>query len=542
MDELGGLTSQIVEPLEKQVQQFNRNAAGAALNFFKRTLGTVTEPFFRKEMGERYYGRETHGAGILFWLGAAIFGYFLPNFSSLAAPLCTTDLLAPFAFLFHTKILPVGTGLAMAFFQAKLGWESLSLMEKYRNEGKAYHTRSRGVPRWGQREASAFIWLELWLLLFNLPIGVLFVVGYYMNSKLKSEQDAAIMSRYLDKMDSEIENEYLESAALGKCPTELTYLNHQLDPEMNPEVREKVAASLVGKPVLVVAKAPQRKTPPQPQKTETALSSSPTAARREGEDEPKPLTETAVEPPEEHIRTDRQNRPHNVNVPPPMEFAEFKKLWDLGIKIRRLFIIGAVIAVCLVAGNAAFRFVVSHLKQQIVATETVPLHSQKASLPTTVPAGSEIQNHPLETAPSDTFARSTMQTQPGQTRELIINEFSETMAAEFKKYSAFRDGCESKFRDCTSKIQETDSSYRQSLNEQYESIAKAYNHFEAAQLDYLNVFQMGLQSIKKNPNTNPQQILETVKTRSPKMEKIRQEINNRLDALGASITNATPKR
>lgn len=121
---------------------------------------------------------------------------------------------------------------------------------KHRSEGSIYHTRSRGIPRWKGNEFFVFLRIEIWLFLFNCPIGVLFAAGYCMNAKLKSEQNAAIMSRYLDKMDADIENLYLEDAALGKCPTEITYLNHPLDPNMNPEVRKSVAASLVGKPVL----------------------------------------------------------------------------------------------------------------------------------------------------------------------------------------------------------------------------------------------------------------------------------------------------
>ena len=51
--------------IQKGLNEFNKKAAGAALNFFKRILGTVTEPFFRAGMGERYYTHEVHGAGIL---------------------------------------------------------------------------------------------------------------------------------------------------------------------------------------------------------------------------------------------------------------------------------------------------------------------------------------------------------------------------------------------------------------------------------------------------------------------------------------------
>jgi len=35
---------------QNAVAGFNKKAAGAAWNYFKRNLGTVTEPFFRKNI------------------------------------------------------------------------------------------------------------------------------------------------------------------------------------------------------------------------------------------------------------------------------------------------------------------------------------------------------------------------------------------------------------------------------------------------------------------------------------------------------------
>jgi hypothetical protein len=166
----------------------------------------------------------------------------------------------------------------MVLLQMMLGGQSLSLMAQYRNEGKDYHTRSRGVSRWGVAHLSAFLIIEGLLALFDPPVAALFLVGYSMNAKLMAEQEATIMSRYLDELDAYVENNYLESAALDECPTEITYLNKPLDKKLNPEVRTNIAGTLVGKPVKGIAKRPRRKaSAQQPQETQ-AQSATPAPA------------------------------------------------------------------------------------------------------------------------------------------------------------------------------------------------------------------------------------------------------------------------
>jgi hypothetical protein len=80
-----------------------------------------------------------------------------------------------------------------------------------------------------------------------------------MSAKLAAEQQAAIYARYLDALDAKIEQEYLEDAILGQCPTEITQLAKPLPPDMNPELRTNIAAAAVGKPAKIVAKAPKPK-------------------------------------------------------------------------------------------------------------------------------------------------------------------------------------------------------------------------------------------------------------------------------------------
>ena len=129
-------------------------------------------------------------------------------------------------------------------------------MLKFREEGVHYHTQSRGVDRW--KDKTVPLAILMLLALFNLPAAVLFVASRSMSAKIASEQQAAIYSRYLDALDARIEQEYLEKAILGKCPTEITQLHRPLAANMNEDLRKNIAAAAVGKQVTLIQKTSKR--------------------------------------------------------------------------------------------------------------------------------------------------------------------------------------------------------------------------------------------------------------------------------------------
>lgn len=177
---------------------------------------------------------------------------------SLAMKLCQMAKLYHLAEMFGSPGFPAVTGFLLVLFHVKFGIENLALIGKYRAEGKAYHTMSRGTPRWGKEGVFVAFGMAVVLLLFNLPAGVLFVISCFMSSKIAAEQQATIYSRYLDALDQKIEQEYLENAILGTCPTEITYLTKPLDANLNDQMRTDIAAAAVGKPVSIIAQGPKR--------------------------------------------------------------------------------------------------------------------------------------------------------------------------------------------------------------------------------------------------------------------------------------------
>ena len=257
MDDLIQLTDKMISPVEKQINQFNKKAAGAAWGWFKRTLGTASEPFFRKGMGERYFTGDGYVGGAMIWIIATIVACMFPAFGSLAALIFEGLHLYRLAGMCHYLIFPLATGGGLLFLHFKYGGESIALMQKYRAEGTAYHTMSRGTPRWGNENGAFRLVIVATLLAFNLPTGVLFIAACMMSSKIAGEQQAAIYSRYLDALDQKVEQEYMEDAILGKCPTEITYLCKPLDASLNAELRNNIAAAAVGKPVKIVAQPPK---------------------------------------------------------------------------------------------------------------------------------------------------------------------------------------------------------------------------------------------------------------------------------------------
>jgi hypothetical protein len=255
-DELVDMMAKPGAMFDNALSNFTKKTATTFFGKFKRQLSTASEPFFRKEMGERYFGGENLVGGAAIWFGVTCFVLMFPSFRSTTTPIFNLMGLYGIGQLFHHWMTVFLVGGALVFFHVKFGMESLAAMRKYRAEGTAYHTQSRGIPRWGRNNIYAGIAIALVLFVFIPPAGLLFVISCAASAKLASEQEAAIYSRYLDALDQKIEQEYLENAILGKCPTEITQLRKPLPLDMNSELRNNIAAAAVGKPVKIVAKAP----------------------------------------------------------------------------------------------------------------------------------------------------------------------------------------------------------------------------------------------------------------------------------------------
>ena len=243
MNDAEALAEKIRKPAQDKLNKFNKYAAGRAYGWFKIALRTASEPFFRKNMGDRYYSAESFSNGFMLWGFGTIIQCFILSLRFHDSP--------------WLSYLAVISGVGMCVANFYLGGQSVRFMVQIRNSGEIYHSMSRGKP-WLQRDNYTIgVCIVIVLAFTNQVVCALFIAALAMNSKLRAEQQAAIYSRYLDSLDQKAEEEYLEDALLDKCPVELTYLSEPLPTKYNSSVRENIAAAVVGKPVKNVAMRPR---------------------------------------------------------------------------------------------------------------------------------------------------------------------------------------------------------------------------------------------------------------------------------------------
>ncbi len=245
---------------DKELWDFNKSTgkriiADVGPKIYKM-LSTGTEPFFRRDMGERYFDAAAASRGYVLWIFATIASCFTGTGASL---LFTATGSTGLANSFQGPFVPFVVGFAVLIGFGYFANENMKHLQQFRADGKTYHSKSRGQARTTDRKQELIIRIggSVGLLLLAPVVGVAFIASMYVSMSLASQQQAALHDRYLDMLDAQIEGEFLQDAILGKCPPEITYLYKPLPSTMKPELREDIAAAAVGKPVKIVAQAPQ---------------------------------------------------------------------------------------------------------------------------------------------------------------------------------------------------------------------------------------------------------------------------------------------
>lgn len=255
-DDIAQLTEKLIGPLENKINELTKKTFKSFWQEFQYHMATASEPFFRKEMGERYFSSTNLFVGTSVWAGGTLLAM---SFSFIRSPF---TYISAVGFENFSRFLGSGfvtflVGAVMVGLSLYWGTENLRKMLAYREDCIAYHTRSRGTPRWGGDNGKVFLLMSGVLFIFNFPVFVLFMFSHGLATKLAAERDAAIYSRYFDILDQQIEKEYLEKAILGQCPTEITQLSSPLPQNLKEQYRKNVAAAATGKTVKIVAQPPQ---------------------------------------------------------------------------------------------------------------------------------------------------------------------------------------------------------------------------------------------------------------------------------------------
>jgi hypothetical protein len=184
----------------------------------------------------------------------------------------------------------------------------------------------------------------------------------------------------LDALDTKIEQEYLENAILGKCPTEITQLHKPLPGSLNADLRKNIAAAAVGKPVSIMVKG--SRTNGQTRTTKPAVpdinipQSSPASSTggREGESSPVPAAGSASG--EEKAEPDPAVQVQPFSIP---------KVDPRTIK-RAAILAAGIFAIYIVCHLCSFmwREIHGYLARRHAANPTVAVSSVQKESPTVV--------------------------------------------------------------------------------------------------------------------------------------------------------------
>lgn len=219
------MSESIGNDIERRLKGALGNGLLGILVGLVRPIATLTEVFFRKQMGERYFSGWNLVVGIaliLFfrssiWLGK---GHSL-------------ELL--------TNIIAVAWALSLVYYGG-LNWNETG--ERY-HKGLRWHSLCYGIPRWAKVPvyAEKAIPLAVGILLMVVGLigmgGLLFLSGG-VSLFLRYHEARLAHERMLDMLDGQIEHEHFAQAVMESRPTEqLEGLRVSLPKRIGPDFREK---------------------------------------------------------------------------------------------------------------------------------------------------------------------------------------------------------------------------------------------------------------------------------------------------------------
>ena len=574
MEDYSPILDKISKPVATGFQKYAQQAAGVGMNVVKQFFGTMTEPFFRKGMGHRYYPPGNFLPGLYVWfLAGCLSAGFAPSASVLAI-LAHLNLFAHVRFIMQSPWLPFLAGIGMMILQWRAGVRNLQAVAEHRRKGLPLHTRSRGAAVW-KNEGLAALRFQLILSFFSWPMAVVFTIGYGMNSKLKSAQDIAIQAAYWDAVDKEIENNFLKPAALGECPSEITYLYNPLDKNLDPQVRKDMAAAIVGEPVSVVAKPPRKK---GSQQSQSQPKPSATAQSEWEEREPewvsenpaeaasKPVTEGELygDSPLEQLRKRFNQNCEPIFGPACMGQKRFEQMWNLGKLVRRFATTALVIAIGTAIVVFTVRFVQSHHKSKSALITTEMKQSAEPGVQSQVQPAAP----PVVQPPADDHAALDMQAKQvqlakekaaqlleqarqerlnnerlaAQAINLLVNQIKVATTNENAALDSFAVQGNSFWLTVSNRIAKLPHRRQADLWEQTEIVHTTFQNLVVADQGLLEKIQAHYPNMTSSTKSKLQVLLESLTANFAKVETNRQTVFNEMAQLDASITEAEKKR
>jgi len=510
------------------IDNYSKKAAGLYVSKFSKALDTAVEPFFRKQMGERYFDGQAAAGGAIVWIVGTIASSFNGLWLSPIASHHNFDALAKFLDHPIWAIIP-------CCFMIVLYWafclDNNQFINVTRTAGTLYHSRSRGVSRWG-KEGNVIFAIIVFLVLFVFaPImAVLFFISCGRVSNAADYQRAVLMNMYLDVKDSEIETDKIQDAALGNCEPQITYLYDQLPVDMKPEIRKDIAAAMVPRSPRIVAKSPMAAKPPEPLTQEPAP----------------PIVSAAPEKPA------FQEEPAAESIAPagPENVKSLKVLGLVGL----MLVVGI-----LVIGAAVYHFTKGSSPAPVPGGATKVVEPQKPKLAVvpvvpapvvqvTVPEPPPIVATPVEPKPqvsaedAANAAKAVAAAEKARADEALLGKIKSLIDGDADKIAKFKIDSETKLADNAVQIKAVSFFRRGSLTKANDLIKVRFEGLLASQEQAVTIFRAQLPLIGKPKEMTHQEFLTRLESILSAMEKNRILVLSSIDEVTSGIAKKSVQR
>lgn len=240
----------LTDTLDKKLLDFNLKFLGVFLGILVKPLAMCTEPFFRKNFGQRYFTENTLCLSGFIWAFAL---FFERNFGGGEDSPAQRFLHRDNLNLLAGWSSPQHVGLAVLIAYCVLAFKQIAISKRRQKAGEIWYSLGRGESLFGREDRfrdvlfAAFAVVVLW---FLFPVlSVIFAASQATSYYLEAHQQASLYNRYLDAMDAKIEAEFLQRALdKGEPPVSTEGLYCPLPKSFQGQYRSRVARVVAGGP------------------------------------------------------------------------------------------------------------------------------------------------------------------------------------------------------------------------------------------------------------------------------------------------------
>lgn len=229
------LTGKMLDSSISAITKAATQIAEALMFFIFSAAATATDPFFRKNMGERYFTPIRMVISLAGW-GTMLFAGVLYN-----------------SFLFGSPAIGFLVGVAICFAYLMMAMRNITAIQKRQATGELWHSKCRGESLFGEENAIRDFTIEIivlvLLVLISIPHAAFFLLSRLMAYMAEAAALNALYNRYLDIQDAKIEADFLETTLReGFPPRQTAGLYRPLPQRLSRERRGNIARIVTGGP------------------------------------------------------------------------------------------------------------------------------------------------------------------------------------------------------------------------------------------------------------------------------------------------------